>query len=1456
MPRRRLRRMSRLVAAAGVLAAAFAVTSSRGSSAAGGAQQGLDGIAPEGLAQIEALLREKETRTPAERKIDSQLLYARRMQLGVPIAPGVQTLEVDIPKADDGHIIVDVKANLTARLMLQVNGLSGEVQRTGDSELQMHVSLDQIEAIAEQPDVLFVQPRQRSMTSRVEGRAPAVTAQTAPFIGSGTGSVSSQGDVTHRARTFRGLTGFNGTGVKIGVLSNGVASLAAAQASGDLGAVTVLPGQTGTGDEGTAMLEIVHDMAPGAQLFFATGNPSITTFAQNIRDLRTAGCDIIVDDIQYFVETPFQDGQAPSIVSNTNGGAVIQAVKDVTADGALYFSAAGNSGSLDYGSSGVWEGNFVDGGATAAPLPAGNVHNFATSQPFDTLTLSGTGPINLYWSDPLGGSTNDYDLFRLNTAGTTVAASSTNIQNGSQDPYEEISSSTASPRLVVVKKTGAAARFLHLNTNRGKLSTATAGQTHGHMATSSPFSFGVAATSAMSAFPGSFQPSNIVETYSSDGPRHVFYLGDGTPVTPGDVSATGGALLLKPDLTAADNVTVSGAGGFATPFLGTSAAAPAAAAIAALIKSANPSFTQTQMRNALLASAVDIEAAGIDRDSGSGIVMALSPQPSCTFTLPPSPPVGYAGGTPTVTVTASSPGCTWSAWSNIAWISIAGAGSGSGTGPLSLSIAPNSGAARSGTVTIEGGKILAINQDAFPAPPAQFDKTTSTPIPDNNPTGAVSTINVSGLTAPISNVAVSVYVTHTFDSDLTFKLTGPDATAVTLATHRGSSGDNFGSACTPLTSRTTFDDSAATPIRTGVAPFVGTFQPEQPLAAFNGKIGSAANGTWTLTVVDDFVLDTGTLLCWSLHLNQSLSFGQAIQNDYDGDVKADLGIYRPNGDWAIMPSRSGYTGTVSRNFGGAGYAPVSGDFDGDRTRDFAVYQESSGTWLALKSSTASTTALNVSWGGPGYSPVPGDYDGDGKTDPAVYRAATGRWSILKSSSGYTAAINVDWGGTGYVPVFGQDFDGDGKADIVVYRQSTGIWSILTSSSNYTAAMNVAWGGAGYTLVPGDYDGDGKADVGVYERASGNWFILKSTTAFTTSIAVGWGGAGYVPVPADYDGDGKIDPAFYKNGTWSAARSSTGYATSLTVNGFGSGFDVPLSSAIFVGGSDTSRASDFDADGRAKITVYNTTSGVWSSLSSASGYASATNIGWGGTGYTPVPGDYDGDGKTDLGIYQQSSGIWSVLLSSSNFTTTLSKSAGGPGWVPVAADYDGDGKTDFAVYNTTTGQWFGLKSSTNYTTTVSVSWGGTGYTAAPGDFDGDGKCDLGVYQGSTGNWSVLLSGSGFTTTWSKNAGGAGYIPVQGDYDGDGKTDFAVYNTTSGLWFGLKSSTGYTTTVSVGWGGTGYVPVKGDYDGDGKTDLAIYQTSSGTWSILLSGSNYTTTFTKNWGGAGYSAVPTYP
>ena len=573
-------------------------------------------ISPEVLAQITALIQEKESRTPAQRKIDSQLIYAIKMGRGEAIASGVETLATDLPYENDGRLVLDVRATPTPELTQQLADLGIELVSQADGMLRVNAPLLQIESLAALSAVTFVQPKQEASTSRRRQ-------QTNVALPTGQGSRSSEGDVTHLAFAARGAFGVNGTGLRIGVLSDGVTNLAASQARGDLGPVTVLTGQAGAGDEGTAMLEIIHDLAPGAQLFFATAFSGIASFANNIRALRAAGCDIIVDDVFYFVETPFQDGQAPGIVSNTNGGVVIQAVNDVTADGALYFSSAGNSGNLNDGTSGVWEGNFSDGGATAPPLSptAGRLHSFG-SQTFNIITAaSNTGsPVNLYWADPLGGSSNDYDLFILNPAGTAVAASSTNIQNGTQDPYE-LTPQATNFRIVVVKKTGAADRFLHVNTNRGRLSIATAGQTHGHSHALNAYS--TAATPAVGPFPAAFSGTNVVETFSSDGPRRIFFEANGTPYTPGNFSATGGIVRQKPDITAADGTSVTGVGNFPSPFFGTSAAAPHAAAIAALLKSSNPALTPAQIRTLLTTTAIDIEAPGVDRDSGAGIVMPV-----------------------------------------------------------------------------------------------------------------------------------------------------------------------------------------------------------------------------------------------------------------------------------------------------------------------------------------------------------------------------------------------------------------------------------------------------------------------------------------------------------------------------------------------------------------------------------------------------------------------------------------------------------------------------------------------------------------------------------------------------------------------------------------------------------------------------------------------------------------
>lgn len=140
--------------------------------------------------------------------------------------------------------------------------------------------------------------------------------------------------------------------------------------------------------------------------------------------------------------------------------------------------------------------------------------------------------------------------------------------------------------------------------------------------------------------------------------------------------------------------------------------------------------------------------------------------------------------------------------------------------------------------------------------------TNATPVTIFNLSTAVSRITI-GQDLNISDLNVRVNITHTYDQDLWIWLRGPDGTEVDLVIYRGGSGDNF--------TNTVFDDQAARSITEGVAPFSGSFRPDnsyapETLSAYNGK---NARGTWTLYVYDSHRLDSGRLNSWSLIITGS-----------------------------------------------------------------------------------------------------------------------------------------------------------------------------------------------------------------------------------------------------------------------------------------------------------------------------------------------------------------------------------------------------------------------------------------------------------------------------------------------------------------------------------------------------------------------------------------------------------
>lgn len=590
--------------------------------------------------QLNALRLEKQSRTAAQQKIDSQLLIAAKRKRNEVMAAAMAQLQIDVTYDAGGRTEVDISGGITEDLLAAIIREDGEVvnsyphfnalrARLLPEKLEVIAALDEVRVIsrASKPEVLSFKSktgrharptfkeRARSVQQQLLAVLPKVVSSTAtPLTAPLTGDVTSEGDVTHTANTARSNFGVTGAGIKIGVISDSVRFLSDSQVHGELPGIGILSNRSGvdgqdpdTG-EGTAMLEIIHDLAPGAQLFFSTGKGGPAAFAQNILDLHAAGCKIIVDDLEYHDESPFYDA------------VVAQAVNTVTNAGVLYFSSAGNSGNINDLTSSVWEGDFVDGGpiTTSEGTALGRALLFSAPTIIfnQTFTRRGSEPVFLFWSDPPNASANDYDLYIIDTSGNIVRRSD-NIQNGTQNPIENTHINNGEHVLVV--KFSGANRYLHVNVGRGEFSFATAGRTKGHSAAVNAFS--VAAVKAGTSFPNAFTggASNPVETFSSDGPRRIFFNANGAAITPGNLSSTGGTLRAKPDIAAADNVKTS-VPGFET-FPGTSAAAPHAAAIAALLMSFNPNLTAAQVRTALTSTALDIEGAGNDRDSGAGIVM-------------------------------------------------------------------------------------------------------------------------------------------------------------------------------------------------------------------------------------------------------------------------------------------------------------------------------------------------------------------------------------------------------------------------------------------------------------------------------------------------------------------------------------------------------------------------------------------------------------------------------------------------------------------------------------------------------------------------------------------------------------------------------------------------------------------------------------------------------------------
>ncbi|HKQ05986.1 MAG TPA: VCBS repeat-containing protein [Blastocatellia bacterium] len=300
--------------------------------------------------------------------------------------------------------------------------------------------------------------------------------------------------------------------------------------------------------------------------------------------------------------------------------------------------------------------------------------------------------------------------------------------------------------------------------------------------------------------------------------------------------------------------------------------------------------------------------------------------------------------------------------------------------------------------------------------------------------------------------------------------------------------------------------------------------------------------------------------------------------DFDNDLRSEIGYYR-DGSWGLLLSGQSYSFGSSQFFswGGAGKAPITGDFDGDGKADLGYVEPPAGgqsaTYAILLSSRGYSFAagqpLFVPAGFPslGDTPVVGDFDGDGKSDPGIWRESQGIWILPTSSSNYSSFLFSQWGQSGDIPIV-TDIDGDSISDIGFYRN--GLWGFLQSSQGYSTNFSVffSWGGAGRQPIIGDFDGDGKSDIGYIEPPAGSqsaaYAILLSSRGYSFAagqplfVPAGFPALGDTPVVGDFDSDGKADPGIWRSsqGIWIIPTSSSNYASYIFTQ-WGQSGDVPI-----------------------------------------------------------------------------------------------------------------------------------------------------------------------------------------------------------------------------------------------------------------------------------------------------------